>query len=122
MINRLIWWFKFVKDDNIFYVFRCTIGTGLNPKNMCTSSVMVDTLFADRLIDTCFAWLTTTRMFMFVLSWLFYKIHKNIESASPVHHITTPEMSENVNIDLSGEINATTEKKGLQKYVNDVEL
>ncbi|KOB57572.1 putative prenylated rab acceptor [Operophtera brumata] len=31
-------------------------------------------------------------------------------------------MSENVNIDLSGEINATTEKKGLQKYVHDMEL
>ncbi|XP_026323645.1 prenylated Rab acceptor protein 1 isoform X2 [Hyposmocoma kahamanoa] len=31
-------------------------------------------------------------------------------------------MAENVNIDLSGEINATTEKKGLQKYVNDMEL
>ncbi|XP_013166577.1 PREDICTED: prenylated Rab acceptor protein 1 isoform X1 [Papilio xuthus] len=31
-------------------------------------------------------------------------------------------MAENVNIDLSGEINATTEKKGLQKYVNEVEL
>ncbi|XP_038209371.1 prenylated Rab acceptor protein 1 isoform X1 [Zerene cesonia] len=31
-------------------------------------------------------------------------------------------MSENVNIDLSGEINATTEKKGFQKYVNDMEL
>lgn len=31
-------------------------------------------------------------------------------------------MSENVNIDLSGEINATTEKKGLQKYVYDMEL
>lgn len=31
-------------------------------------------------------------------------------------------MSETVNIDLSGEINATTEKKGFQKYVNDVEL
>ncbi|XP_022825408.1 prenylated Rab acceptor protein 1 isoform X1 [Spodoptera litura] len=31
-------------------------------------------------------------------------------------------MSENVNIDLSGEINATTEKRGLQKYVNDMEL
>ncbi|XP_026484337.1 prenylated Rab acceptor protein 1 isoform X1 [Vanessa tameamea] len=31
-------------------------------------------------------------------------------------------MAENVNIDLSGEINATTEKKGLQKYVNEMEL
>lgn len=32
-------------------------------------------------------------------------------------------MSENVNIDLSGEINASPmEKKGLQKYVNDAEL
>ncbi|CAG4924141.1 unnamed protein product [Colias eurytheme] len=31
-------------------------------------------------------------------------------------------MSENVNIDLSGEINATTEKRGFQKYVNDMEL
>ncbi|XP_004924629.1 prenylated Rab acceptor protein 1 isoform X1 [Bombyx mori] len=31
-------------------------------------------------------------------------------------------MSENVKIDLSGEINATTEKKGFQKYVNDAEL
>ncbi|CAB3231338.1 unnamed protein product [Arctia plantaginis] len=31
-------------------------------------------------------------------------------------------MSENVNIDLSGEINATVEKKGFQKYVNDMEL
>ncbi|KAI8430053.1 hypothetical protein MSG28_000484 [Choristoneura fumiferana] len=31
-------------------------------------------------------------------------------------------MSESVNIDLSGEINASVEKKGLQKYVNDVEL
>ncbi|XP_026764471.1 prenylated Rab acceptor protein 1 isoform X1 [Galleria mellonella] len=31
-------------------------------------------------------------------------------------------MSENVNIDLSGEISATTEKKGFQKYVNDMEL
>ncbi|KAM3966605.1 prenylated Rab acceptor protein 1 isoform 1-T1 [Aphomia sociella] len=31
-------------------------------------------------------------------------------------------MSENVNIDLSGEINATTEKKGFQKYVNDMDL
>lgn len=30
-------------------------------------------------------------------------------------------MSENVKIDLSGEINAT-EKKGFQKYVNDAEL
>lgn len=31
-------------------------------------------------------------------------------------------MSENVNIDLSGEMNATVEKKGFQKYVNDMEL
>ncbi|XP_022126658.2 prenylated Rab acceptor protein 1 isoform X1 [Pieris rapae] len=31
-------------------------------------------------------------------------------------------MSENVNIDLAGEINATTEKKGFQKYVNDLDL
>ncbi|XP_053601052.1 prenylated Rab acceptor protein 1 isoform X1 [Plodia interpunctella] len=31
-------------------------------------------------------------------------------------------MSENVNIDLSGEISAPTEKKGFQKYVYDVEL
>ncbi|XP_072935811.1 prenylated Rab acceptor protein 1 isoform X1 [Epargyreus clarus] len=31
-------------------------------------------------------------------------------------------MSENVNIDLSGQMNATVEKKGLQKYVNDMEL
>ncbi|KAJ2946273.1 hypothetical protein O0L34_g12314 [Tuta absoluta] len=34
-------------------------------------------------------------------------------------------MADNVNIDLSqlaGEINATTEKKGFQKYVNDMEL
>ncbi|XP_030027733.1 prenylated Rab acceptor protein 1 isoform X1 [Manduca sexta] len=31
-------------------------------------------------------------------------------------------MSENVNIDLSGEMNATTEKKGFQKYVNDMDL
>lgn len=31
-------------------------------------------------------------------------------------------MAENVNIDLSGEMNATTEKKGLQKYVNEVEM
>ncbi|XP_050352010.1 prenylated Rab acceptor protein 1 isoform X1 [Nymphalis io] len=31
-------------------------------------------------------------------------------------------MAENVNIDLSGEINATTEKKGLQKYVNEMEV
>ncbi|CAH0722762.1 unnamed protein product, partial [Brenthis ino] len=31
-------------------------------------------------------------------------------------------MAENVHIDLSGEINATTEKKGLQKYVNEMEL
>ncbi|KAL4705034.1 hypothetical protein ACJJTC_009822 [Scirpophaga incertulas] len=30
-------------------------------------------------------------------------------------------MTENVNIDLSGEINATTEKKGFQKYVTDLE-
>lgn len=31
-------------------------------------------------------------------------------------------MAENVNIDLSGEINAAAEKRGLQKYVNDMEL
>ncbi|XP_061710567.1 prenylated Rab acceptor protein 1 isoform X1 [Cydia pomonella] len=31
-------------------------------------------------------------------------------------------MSENVNIDLSGEMSATTEKKGFHKYVNDMEL
>lgn len=31
-------------------------------------------------------------------------------------------MSENVKIDLSGEINATTEKKGFQKYVNEMEV
>ncbi|XP_045510626.1 prenylated Rab acceptor protein 1 isoform X1 [Colias croceus] len=31
-------------------------------------------------------------------------------------------MSENVNIDLSGEINTTTEKRGFQKYVIDMEL
>ncbi|XP_047514728.1 prenylated Rab acceptor protein 1 isoform X1 [Pieris napi] len=31
-------------------------------------------------------------------------------------------MSENVNIDLAGEINATTEKKGFQKYVKDLDL
>lgn len=31
-------------------------------------------------------------------------------------------MTDNVNIDLSGEINATTEKKGFQKYVTEVEL
>lgn len=31
-------------------------------------------------------------------------------------------MSENVNIDLSGEITATAEKRGFQKYVNDMEL
>ncbi|KAL0850004.1 hypothetical protein ABMA28_011914 [Loxostege sticticalis] len=31
-------------------------------------------------------------------------------------------MSENVNIDVSGEMNATVEKKGFQKYVNDMEL
>lgn len=36
--------------------------------------------------------------------------------------IFTQKMAENVNIDLSGEINATTEKKGLQKYVNEMEL
>lgn len=32
------------------------------------------------------------------------------------------EMAENIQIDLSGEINANTEKKGLQKYVNEMEL
>ncbi|XP_049887397.1 prenylated Rab acceptor protein 1 isoform X1 [Pectinophora gossypiella] len=31
-------------------------------------------------------------------------------------------MAESVNIELSGEINATSEKKGFQKYVNDMEL
>ncbi|XP_023949838.1 prenylated Rab acceptor protein 1 isoform X1 [Bicyclus anynana] len=31
-------------------------------------------------------------------------------------------MAENVNIEISGEINATPEKKGLQKYVNEMEL
>ncbi|CAG4963339.1 unnamed protein product [Parnassius apollo] len=31
-------------------------------------------------------------------------------------------MSENINIDLSGEMNPTTEKKGFQKYVSEVEL
>ncbi|CAK1600002.1 unnamed protein product [Parnassius mnemosyne] len=31
-------------------------------------------------------------------------------------------MSENVNIDLSGEMNTTTDKKGFQKYVSEVEL
>lgn len=31
-------------------------------------------------------------------------------------------MAENIQIDLSGEINATAEKKGLQKYVNEMEL
>lgn len=31
-------------------------------------------------------------------------------------------MADNVNIDIPGEINATMEKKGFQKYVNDMEL
>lgn len=34
----------------------------------------------------------------------------------------TVKMVENVNIDLSGEMNVTTEKRGFQKYVTNLEL